>query len=177
MPGGESIESNTVGPERIKGGNIAFKISVYDYQERIMTGRVERNSDGKARSFSGLLALIEFIQSSLDEGWGPGSTTVLRSWAPKEDARPGTPHHSRSPDPVDIGARPLARFLVHIHFRQNASWQGTVSWLEQRQSLAFRSVLELSSLLDGAVQQAATGLLAAPAVKTPHKWNARESVS
>lgn len=58
-----------------------------------------------------------------------------------------------SADWRELDRRPgrLATFTVCIHFRQNATWQGEVAWLEQQQRTCFRSALELLFLLDGAL--------------------------
>ena len=45
----------------------------------------------------------------------------------------------------------LATFEVKILFRQNASWQGCVTWLEEEKEEHFRSVLELAILMDSAL--------------------------
>ena len=45
----------------------------------------------------------------------------------------------------------LATFIVRILFRQNASWQGSVVWVEGRQEERFRSALELVLLMDSAL--------------------------
>ena len=45
----------------------------------------------------------------------------------------------------------LATFEVKILFRQNASWQGCVTWLEEEKEERFRSVLELAVLMDSAL--------------------------
>ena len=41
----------------------------------------------------------------------------------------------------------IATFKIRIFFRQNASWQGSVTWLETRHEENFRSALELLSIL------------------------------
>ena len=41
-----------------------------------------------------------------------------------------------------------ATFLIKILFRQNASWQGSVAWLEGKREQSFRSALELLFLMD-----------------------------
>lgn len=41
-----------------------------------------------------------------------------------------------------------ATFVVQVQFRQNASWQGTVTWAEQNETRHFRSTLELIKLMD-----------------------------
>ena len=39
-------------------------------------------------------------------------------------------------------------FIVNILQQQNASWQGTVTWMDKEVSRNFRSVLELIRLID-----------------------------
>ncbi|MHC1724023.1 MAG: hypothetical protein AB9836_12565 [Aminipila sp.] len=46
-----------------------------------------------------------------------------------------------------------ATFILQIKFRQNASWQGTVQWVEKKQELNFRSALELIKIIDSACEQ------------------------
>nr|WP_315023107.1 hypothetical protein [uncultured Aminipila sp.] len=46
-----------------------------------------------------------------------------------------------------------ATFILQIKFRQNASWQGTVQWVEKKQKLNFRSALELIKIIDSACEQ------------------------
>ena len=41
----------------------------------------------------------------------------------------------------------IATFLVTVLFQQNASWQGTILWVEGKKSEDFRSVLELLKLI------------------------------
>lgn len=56
-------------------------------------------------------------------------------------------------DPPDKEFRmgDAATFSIRILFRQNASWQGSVTWLEGKQEQPFRSVLELLILIDSAL--------------------------
>ena len=42
-------------------------------------------------------------------------------------------------------------FVVRILNTQNATWQGTVSWSEQKATRRFRSMLELISLMNDAL--------------------------
>lgn len=46
----------------------------------------------------------------------------------------------------------VATFAIRIQYRNNASWQGTVKWLEGEAEEYFRSVLELFWLLDSAMK-------------------------
>ncbi|NLC78547.1 MAG: hypothetical protein GX683_02310 [Ruminococcaceae bacterium] len=45
-----------------------------------------------------------------------------------------------------------ATFVVTVLYRQNATWQGTLKWLEGGREEKFRSALELIKLMDSAVE-------------------------
>ena len=47
-------------------------------------------------------------------------------------------------------------FLIKIHYRQNASWQGSIQWLEINCTRFFRSYLELIFLMEEAMDKTAT---------------------
>ena len=65
-----------------------------------------------------------------------------------ERAAAGAPR----PAPEALGEqKPLATFQLSVLFRQNASWQGSLTWLERAEEARFRSVLELVGLLDSAL--------------------------
>ncbi|MGI5881362.1 MAG: hypothetical protein ACOX6L_12425 [Syntrophomonadaceae bacterium] len=40
-----------------------------------------------------------------------------------------------------------ANFLIQIQYRHNSSWQGRIIWLDTKQTLVFRSFLELAMLI------------------------------
>ena len=42
-------------------------------------------------------------------------------------------------------------FIVKILERQNATWQGKITWVEEQKEQYFRSALELLKLIDGAL--------------------------
>lgn len=42
-------------------------------------------------------------------------------------------------------------FVIKIVDKQNATWQGSVNWVEGKQEKSFRSALELIKLIDGAL--------------------------
>ncbi len=57
----------------------------------------------------------------------------------------------------EIGKDVTAAFLIRIRFRQNASWQGTIQWLEARKSRHFRSFLEMTLLIRQALEKTTGG--------------------
>lgn len=83
-----------------------------------------------------------------------------------------------SPPPDENGGRQtLASFVLRVQFRHNACWQGNVAWLEGKQSLSFRSFLELISLL-GSATEATAGSMGGNAPRTPAmEWIHKTAVS
>ena len=55
------------------------------------------------------------------------------------------------PGPLEFPAGAAATFRLEILFRQNSSWQGRVTWLENKTEATFRSLLELILILDEAL--------------------------
>lgn len=47
----------------------------------------------------------------------------------------------------------LATFCVIIQFRQNATWQGSVKWMEEQRQVCFRSALELVKLIQNVMPE------------------------
>ena len=45
----------------------------------------------------------------------------------------------------------MGTFVVRVQYRQNATWQGQVTWAEGRETRSFRSALELLKLIDNAL--------------------------
>lgn len=45
----------------------------------------------------------------------------------------------------------LGTFIIRVQHRQNSSWQGRVTWLEEDKTLNFRSTWELLKLVEDAV--------------------------
>ncbi len=48
-------------------------------------------------------------------------------------------------------------FLMTVYNRQNATWQGTVTWVDRNEKQQFRSALELIKLIESALDEAEGG--------------------
>ena len=60
-----------------------------------------------------------------------------------------------TPPDSEIREGKLGTFALRVLFRQNASWQGSVTWLEENREESFRSALELIWLIDSALRESA----------------------
>ena len=58
---------------------------------------------------------------------------------------------THAPPKGEVQSGKCGTFAMRVYFRQNASWQGSVSWLEGDREERFRSVLELAFLLNSAL--------------------------
>lgn len=45
----------------------------------------------------------------------------------------------------------VGTFIIRVQHRQHSSWQGLVTWVEENETVAFRSALELIKMIDGAI--------------------------
>ena len=87
------------------------------------------------------------MEQALDGMEYPKAYTITRTFSPSPE-KPPVPSGTVYQDGK------LASFALKILFRQNASWQGSITWLGKNQEQSFRSVLELILLFDNALSQA-----------------------
>ena len=45
----------------------------------------------------------------------------------------------------------IGTFIVRVQHRQNSSWQGRITWMEEDKTINFRSVWEMIKLIESAV--------------------------
>lgn len=127
-------------------------VCIDSFDEYNMTGRLYHNSLSHElyfRSFMELVEQMEYIFDSLDY---PQKSMELRAFPGTERVEREKVHAANSSLTHSAAARgDVATFQLRVMFRQNASWQGTVRWIEQDLSENFRSVLELLHLIDSAI--------------------------
>jgi|Cm1ome_4_1110797.scaffolds.fasta_scaffold06949_2 hypothetical protein len=95
--------------------------------------------------FQGLMQFFLKMEDLLDSMEFPQSFTAARAFTAPSVQRTAVP-----PDPEPQEGK-CGTFAVRVIFRQNASWQGSVTWLEGGREESFRSALELVLLMDSAL--------------------------
>ena len=123
-------------------------LKVASYDQKNPVGWLENAYWKGPKRFSNLTQMLFLIDELMDVLDYPQRATVPRSLAPKQER-----HVEQA---VEQDWKPehwLASFRVSILFRQNASWQGSIQWLEQNSASQFRSVLELIQLLDSVLAE------------------------
>lgn len=119
-------------------------VCIDSYEGDVPVGRFYNPYFPEGRSFHSLTQFLQEMEHVLDKMDFPRSFTSVRTFAPPPELPSGCPDS-------ECCTGKLATFAIRILFRQNVSWQGSVSWLEKRQEQSFRSVLELILLISNAL--------------------------
>lgn len=133
---------------RIRGNEYRTTVVCIDsYENGVPAGRFFNPYHQKGEQFYGLVQFLVRMEDTLDAMDFPQSFTAARAFAPP-------PMNAAPTRPPELSAMEgkLATFSVRVLFRQNASWQGSVTWLDGGRSQSFRSVLELILLMDSAMR-------------------------
>ncbi len=125
-------------------------IYVDSYQNQLLYGRLHICSQNDVCSFQNAMQMLSYIDQLLNEIDCPRSATEKRFFSTNNwqqanllqatDACADTVHQGN-----------LATFKLRILFRQNASWQGMITWLEGNCQDSFRSALEMLMMMDSAL--------------------------
>jgi len=117
------------------------------YHNGVPVGRIYSPHVG-VEKFNSLSQFLIKMEEMLDNTQMPQSYTALRTFPTITE-----PLESGSP-PLQLRRGEQATFEMQIIFRQHTSWQGVITWLEEKMEQSFRSVLELILLMDSALRKA-----------------------
>lgn len=120
-------------------------VCIDDYDEHILCGRFYNAFQKEGEYFGSLMEFLLKMEQMLDTMCFPQSFSTPRTF------RQPTEHTQVRPPGGGHRCGKLATFEVRVLFRQNASWQGCITWLEEGMEENFRSVLELAILMDSAL--------------------------
>jgi hypothetical protein len=120
-------------------------VCVDSRDEREFGGRVYHGALDKVRVFRGVDQLLLNIEYFLDASNYPAASTQSRHFGKRKERD----DMAFGEDSVkDKGPGKKATFVIEVRYRQNATWQGNVTWLDEGLEKPFRSALELIKLLD-----------------------------
>lgn len=122
-----------------------FIIYVDSYRNAIPTGSIYHPATEESEPFDSLMQMLLKLEQFLNSENAPQAFNQIRSFSVPE-----LPLFSETPLPLPRNGQ-LATFSLQIMYRRGASWQGSSSWLEGKQTQCFRSVLELLHLIHGSL--------------------------
>ena len=122
-------------------------IHILSYDDKNLEGYPENAFFKGRRYFSNLTQMIFLVEELLDSMVFPPRATSMRSFTA------GAAHRVRAGRAAGGEEKPIASFRLSVLFRQNASWQGNIQWMDDHAATPFRSVLELVQLMDSVLAQ------------------------
>jgi hypothetical protein len=130
-------------------GNNIFRttiICVDEYVNKIPVGRIYNAYYEDGVAFHGVIELLLIIDRMLEDMNWPQAYSGYRSFRASDEI------HAPAKTAIDKKEGKQGTFSLRILFRQNASWQGSVTWHEGGQEESFRSVFELLLLINSALE-------------------------
>lgn len=101
--------------------------------------------------------MVGCMENDLSDSKFPQSAVQYRSWGiPPCRCSLDGPNQNGGKGGLPQGP-PGPTFVVKVLFRQHATWQGTVQWIEGRQYRQFRSLNELLALMGEALAAPSAG--------------------
>ena len=121
-------------------------VCVDTYDQQVMAGRIY-NPFCAGLHFHSTIDFLEQMEELLNEMGCPQPFMSGRRFS-------GPPGRTPAPHGEEyLPEGECATFTVRVIFRQNASWQGSLTWLEGEKEANFRSVLELLRLMDSVLSE------------------------
>ena len=125
-------------------GQQTMLVCVDSYEGGVPRGRLYLPGQ-QGQRFDSLSQLLLRAEQLLEQG-GAQSFTIPRIFALAKPLR------SAPCDADELARGKAATFEMRVLFRQHASWQGELLWLEKDARQSFRSALELITLMDSALR-------------------------
>jgi hypothetical protein len=134
---------------RVPDGSTAVEVYVKGCARGELAGALHLVLEDRWSRFDSLLDLIAVYENWLDAGGYPQSTHQMRTIGGGGRLSKLRSKMSRENMEGQLSEKPT--FVIQVHYRQNASWQGTVHWVEGEKVRHFRSTLELIHLMDDVI--------------------------
>lgn len=116
-------------------------------------GRIYHKFDQKPVQFCGAEGIILTLEQLMDELSYPQASVQTRRFTTAKAQRSGLVMEKKEINEPTAYSGREATFVVHVKYRQNATWQGVVTWAEKKKQKSFRSALELIKLMDSAIEE------------------------
>ena len=121
-------------------------------------GRLYHRFSAEPVSFSGVGELLTSMESLFNAINYPQASTEVRNFRSKRwsaEPKKAADKPTAIVDGLDVvnNHGEKATFVIQVLYRQNASWQGLIRWVEYDVTQEFRSALEFLKLIDSCVDE------------------------
>jgi hypothetical protein len=125
----------------------SYVIKVCSHASGDLQGTVYFPDSNRQTTFLTVWNLIKLIEADIAKNHFPQNTFELRQWSKKSH---GLKKHKAEKAKETKFDKTVCSFLVQVRYFQNATWQGTIHWMECKQTKTFRSEFELLKLIEEA---------------------------
>jgi len=130
-----------------RGRNI-MTVKVVSYKDSCIKGILNCPQFEDDIEFMGAIPLLLRMEQIMDESNCPQRGEEPRNFG--VDSRLVS-FSDKNAQKAEDRRQAIATFQINVMFRQNATWQGRLLWIDENMEASFRSVLELIRLLDSAL--------------------------
>lgn len=128
-----------------------INICIDSVEDGEMTGKIYHCYSEEPIAFSNIIRMIETVEEFFDCLQFPQAATQTRSFHRKESVQGQKLEKKLEQEQILQMRGQKGTFLLNVKYRQNSSWQGSVTWVDEQREQYFRSALELLKLIDGAL--------------------------
>lgn len=125
-------------------------VRVASYEGSIPCGYVRHWDDQRQINFNGYMEFLNCVEQIVDRVYFDEERVCYRSFDVNNVICIST-EYSKSVFDETVAEEGGATFILKIMRRQNCTWQGTLTWLEEEKEENFRSGLELLWLMNSAL--------------------------
>lgn len=126
-------------------GQNGVTVQVTAYQDQCLKGVLNGQLLDGPTAFQSAIDLLSQLETAMDRARLPQRNEEPRTFQSAQ--APARLPHVQTGNAESV----LATFRLQVMFRQNATWQGRLLWVERDLEAHFRSVLELLELMDNAL--------------------------
>lgn len=124
-------------------------LRIWSYNGRDIKGTIQNSYYERPLGFDNLTTMLLLLDELYDSINYPQKAMEDRRFRTEDAPKLSETCELEEEKPV----KPMASFKVNVLFRQNASWQGNLIWIDENAESQFRSALELVKLLDEALSR------------------------
>ena len=147
----------------VTAASIQMKAEITTCDNGLIVGELHSKYLERPYVFFDLMQMIEKMEEIFDEKRFPEAFLSPRILNPMKMEGKNRSSADRAAEMMDMkkvieqssqnGKK--CTFEISVKFRQNATWQGTILWIEKNLKQNFRSVLEMLKLMDEALSDGA----------------------
>lgn len=118
-----------------------------------ISGRLYHCYSREPQSFENIVQLIRYMEEFYDSIRFPESSVVLREFRSEKQKIREKQEKSMEYRQLMEQSGTCATFHIYVKYRQSATWQGSVTWVDKKEKQQFRSALELLKLIESALDE------------------------